>query len=205
LLLPPEASICIPTLKGYDRLMRLLRSIEAHTPVDYEVVIVDSGSRVRGYTTPMNQALRAARGKFLLALNDDIEVSGGWIEPLLEQARAGVWACTPDMTHTDGPQVFAPYCLCLRREAFEALGGLDERFVLWASDIDLARRLIEAGRPPVKVLLPNPIRHEVSATTGAHPEVAHICQEDLERYREKWGVDANCDKAALVAQVGVGM
>jgi GT2 family glycosyltransferase len=193
---PPQVSICIPTLRGYDRLGRLLRSIEMHTMgVDYEVVVVDNGSRPRGYTAPMNQALRAARGEFLVALNDDIEVADGWIEPLLEQATAGVWACTPDMTHIDGPQVFAPYCLCLRREAFEALGGLDERFVLWCSDIDLARRLIEAGHPPVKVKLPNAIRHELNATTGEHPELGSVCVADLERYRDKWGVDPNDDKA----------
>lgn len=194
LLSPPDLSIGIATLRGYDRLTRLLRSIEAHTPVNYEVVIVDSGSEARGYTTPMNQALRAARGKFLLALNDDIEVAEGWIEPLLEQARAGIWACTPDMTHTDGPQVFAPYCLLLRRDAFEELGGFDEQFVLWASDIDLARRLIEAGHPPIKVMLPVPIVHELNATTGEHPELGSVCSEDLERYRQKWGVSAEEDK-----------
>jgi len=197
----PLASICIPTLKGYDNLTKLLRSVEEHTPVDYEAVIVDSGSRVRGYTEPMNQALRAARGEFLLALNDDIEVSEGWIEPLLERARAGIWACTPDMTHTDGPQVFAPYCLCLRRDAFENLGGLDEQFVHWCSDIDLARRLIDAGHSPVKVKLPNPITHEVGGTTTRYPErageIGHICTEDLKRYLEKWGVDANDDKARM--------
>jgi GT2 family glycosyltransferase len=169
--------------------------------VDYEIVVVHCGGRVRGYTAPMNQAMRAARGEFLLALNDDVEVSDGWIDPLLEQARAGVWACTPDMTHTDGPQVFAPYCLLLRREALEELGGLDERFVLWASDIDLARRLIEAGHPPVKVLLPNPITHTVGATGAENPELAaelgRICLEDLDRYRAKWSVGANDDKGRM--------
>lgn len=195
---PPEVSICIPTLRGYDRLARLLRSIEQHTTsVDYEVVIVENGSRARGYTIPMNQALRAGRGEFLIALNDDVEVTAGWIGPLVEQARAGVWACTPDMTHTDGPQVFAPYCLCLRREAFEEFDGLDERFLLWCSDIDLARRLVEAGHPPVKVKLPNPILHELNATTGEHPELGQVCLGDLARYREKWGVDAESDKARL--------
>ena len=111
----PLVSICVPTVRGYDRLLRLLRSVEQHTHVDYEVVIVDNGSRPRGHTVPMNQALRAARGQYLIAMNDDIEVTAGWLEPLLAELERGTWVVTPDMTHTDGPQVFAPYCCCCGR------------------------------------------------------------------------------------------
>ncbi len=36
-------------------------------------------------------------------------------------------------------------CLLLRREAYEQIAGLDERFFLYAEDVDLCRRLGQAG------------------------------------------------------------
>ena len=36
-------------------------------------------------------------------------------------------------------------CLMMRREAMEQIGGMDERFFLYFEDVDLARRMAEAG------------------------------------------------------------
>lgn len=197
----PLVSICVPTLRDWSpHLMRLVESLDCHTwHVDRELIIVSGSGTVRGYTAPMNQALRAAQGEYLLALNDDVEVSEGWLDPLLAEATSGTWAVTPDMSHTDGPQVYAPYCLLLRREALARVGELDEQFVLWGSDIDYARRLIEAGHPPVKVKLPNPIIHHVGETSAANPDLnlSRIQLEDIDRYQAKWGINCEQDKGRM--------
>ncbi len=197
---PPELSICVPAFDNRN-LPVLVDAVEAHTGhIDYELVVVHCGGRIRGYTAPQNQALKAGRGDFLLALNDDVIVTDGWIDPLLAAGRAGGWVVTPDGSHTDGPQVFHPYCLLWSRAAFAALRGYDEQFQVWCSDIDLARRLEQAGHPPVIVRLPVPIRHALNATTAdplISATVSAIAQADLKRYVQKWGADANDDKARL--------
>ncbi len=56
-------------------------------------------------------------------------------------------------------------CMLMPREAFEAVGGFDEAFPLYAEELDVATRLRDAGRtvrftPTVEVL------HEVGVSTG---------------------------------------
>ena len=38
-------------------------------------------------------------------------------------------------------------CLCLRRSAFEAVGGFDRRLFVFSEDVDLGVRLRRAGIP----------------------------------------------------------
>jgi GT2 family glycosyltransferase len=145
--------------------------------------------------------MAAGRGAYLLCVNDDVEVSEGWFEPLLEALIDGAWCATPDMEHSDGPQIYAPYCALWRREAWHEMGGLDEQFRHWCSDIDMARRLVDAGHTPVKVKLPNPITHQTNGTAEEKPDiagpVATMCADDLERFARKWGVTAEVEKYRL--------
>lgn len=198
---PPVVSYVIPTLGGWATLLPLLQSLSEHTPVSYETVIVDSGNRTRGYPAPTNAAIRAARGEFVVVLNDDIVVTPGWLGPLLDEARSGTWVCFPDQRASEGAACLCGWCLCFTREALLTFWGdpgevYDERFGVWSTDIDLAKRLHEAGHPPVCVQIPEPIRHLGNQTT-TRVDVSGECQADLERYRQKWGSDPNTDKYEL--------
>jgi glycosyltransferase involved in cell wall biosynthesis len=206
---PPEVSICVVSLNGHDRLHRLLDSLAEHTShIDYEVVIVESGSRVRDYVGRMNRALRAGAGRIIVGLNDDVQVAAGWLDPLIAAIDAGAWVCYPDQSTTDGNQCICGWCVVWERRALygnRLIGGTqdlfyDEQFVLWGSDIDLVKRLHALDRPPVRVKIPEPLIHDRS-TTVANPKFeADFNQwggEDLGRYEQKWGTLAQTDKFEL--------
>ena len=82
-------------------------------------------------------------------------------------------------------------CLLLRREAFEAVGGFDERYFMYMEDVDLGDRLTRAGWSNVYV--PDAvIRHDRGHAASAVPEItlrahhrsAYIFQAD--RHPHPW-------------------
>ena len=195
-------SICVPTLDGQGkRLWDCLNAIECYTdPALREIVIADCAGALLGYTRPMAAAMGAASGRFLVALNDDVEVSEDWLEPLLVALQTGAWCATPDSDQNGPILLFAPHCMAWTAKAWREIGGLDERFIHHCSDIDIARRLVDAGHPPVRVPTPHPITHHGSASSAGHVKaLADICQADLDRYVQKWRVTAEQDKHRLAA------
>jgi len=120
----PELSVCIVTLRVRDLLRDCLRSLYQNTSLDFEVIVVDNGSgdgvdemlqeefpQVRliqnggneGYTRPMNQALRAANGRYLAQLNPDTLVEPQAFEKLIAymEANPKVGICSPKVLNKD--------------------------------------------------------------------------------------------------------
>ena len=108
----PLCSIVIPTYNGRDLLDRCLASIDKHRPADpeitIEVLVSDDAStdgtsewlaaacpyvRVTralhngGFCSAANAGIAAARGRFIQLLNNDTEVTAGWIESALALFR----------------------------------------------------------------------------------------------------------------------
>lgn len=100
----PVASIIIPVFNNWRFTYKCLQSVSLHTTGSYEVIVVDNhstdttpqmlasitGIRVitnetnEVFVNACNQAAAAARGEYLLLLNNDTEVTQGWLDSLLE-------------------------------------------------------------------------------------------------------------------------
>lgn len=198
----PKVSICIPTLDNDLKLYQTLCSIRKHTShIDYEVVVIDNGSVPRGYIAPQNRALAAASpdSDILIALNDDVLVGPGWIEPFIRHIDNGGYVCFPDQTATDGLQRICGWCIVFSRKAYEELGGFDSRFDLWCGDIDLIKRCANKGKPVVRIALPQPLVHLDGGTNtiGNQDYRSYMDptgQQDIQKYFLKWGSSPNEDK-----------
>jgi len=104
----PEVSVVIPNLNGGHLLPMCLDTLRKQTFRDFEVIVVDNGSRdgslkllrdtypeVRivsldrnyGFAYPVNRGIEASRGEYVCLLNNDIELDTRWMEELLSSLR----------------------------------------------------------------------------------------------------------------------
>src|SRR5437764_188160 len=86
----PELTIVIPTLDAAsERVRACVSAVHRATEGPYEIAIVDNGAPPQGFTAPVNSGIRAARGDFVVVLNDDVELLPGWWPPLRARLEAG--------------------------------------------------------------------------------------------------------------------
>jgi GT2 family glycosyltransferase len=120
-----DLSICVVTYNARDYLAECLKSIFENTHLKIEIIVVDNGSQDgveemlrenfpqvcliqnktnAGYTRPMNQALRAATGKFLVQLNPDTLILPGSLDYLVDfmEGFPEVGICGPKVLNPDG-------------------------------------------------------------------------------------------------------
>src|SRR4051794_10731472 len=191
----PELTIVIPTLDAAsERVRACVSAIQARTEGPYDIVLLDNGAPPQGFTAPVNAGLRAARGRYAVVMNDDVEVLPGWWPPLRDALDAGASVSFPVTVDGAMRTDFAAWCFAVSRdglERFETEPGefFDPRFRVWYQDTDLLARLRAAGSPPVCVE-GSRIRHGLSETVASDdPELrAWIAQEvarDREAFLEK--------------------
>jgi GT2 family glycosyltransferase/glycosyltransferase involved in cell wall biosynthesis len=190
----PEVSVVIPCYNQGRFLEDALMSVFEQTFTSFEVIVVDDGStdpetravlsrlqlpRVRllrqenqGLPAARNAGMRAARGRYLVPLDADDELTPTFLEelhralePHPEAAYAHCWAVLfGDQQALLVTRPYNPYqlllsdsvvgCVLLRREAWEAVGGYDETMVGQPEDWELWLRLMKAGWGQVQVYAP---------------------------------------------------
>lgn len=120
----PDVTIIIPVYNQIKYTLECLASIaQAPTPAAFEILVVDDGSSdeteslvravdgvryVRneknlGYLRSVNRAAGLARGKTLIILNNDTQVRGDWLAPLLQElADPTVGVAAPKLLYPNG-------------------------------------------------------------------------------------------------------
>jgi GT2 family glycosyltransferase len=109
---PGLASIIVPCWNQVEFTRHCLRAVFRHTRRQFELVVIDNGSndgtgvylagvqdpsaapvtiisnaRNVGFPAAINQGLQAARGEYLVLLNNDAVVTDGWLEQLVALAE----------------------------------------------------------------------------------------------------------------------
>jgi GT2 family glycosyltransferase len=126
-----EVSVIVVTINSIDDIARNLAELRAQEGVALEIVAVDNDS--------------SDGTEELLAAQPDVEAprvrSGA-------RGAAGPHCAAEAVTARRRPAAVAfvnGACMLARRRALEEIGGLDERFQLYWEEVDLARRLRDAG------------------------------------------------------------
>ncbi len=125
----PLPSVIVLNWNGKRFLDECLSSLRAQTYKDFEVILVDNGSndgsvefikgkygglvtlieneRNLGFATGNNQGIRAAKGDYILLLNNDTKVDPRWMEKLVKVAEEDrtVGMCASKILCYDDPRV----------------------------------------------------------------------------------------------------
>jgi GT2 family glycosyltransferase len=104
-----------------------------------------------GFARGMNLLSRQGAAEFIFLLNPDAEIERGCLEKLLARAESDpqIAVCEARQTPREHPKAFDPvtgettWCsgaaALIRRSAFEATGGFDERlYFMYCEDVDLS-------------------------------------------------------------------
>lgn len=101
--------IIIPTIYNTGHLSLCIDSIIACTRVPYTITIINSGSHNLNlpswikvieennlnFSAAVNEGLLQTNAPYVCIMNDDIIVTDGWLEPLLESIKNGIAICNP--------------------------------------------------------------------------------------------------------------
>lgn len=136
-------SIIIPTYNQKDLVLQCIASIEAHTELPYEIIVVDDGStdgtrealhkrrgalrigihqQNLGFSSAVNTGLMMAKGRTIVLLNNDVLVTERWLSQMLIALNSSSAAAVGPVTNyiSGEQQIDTAYSTLPEMEAFAA-------------------------------------------------------------------------------------
>ena len=163
----------------------------------------------KGIAYAWNQGIRMSSGEYVCLLNNDAMVFDNWLEDLQEALgqvdlvaatpmygepfsrareatrKRSLWEGKPIEESFSDFKDFA--CVLTKKELFGEVGLFDEQFFMYCEDLDLYKRMEQAGKKYASTKKVN-IYHIIGATSLTNPKTAEIMNESKEKYNRKWGI-----------------
>jgi glycosyltransferase involved in cell wall biosynthesis len=191
-----------------------IERIKTHT-TNYDLILLDNnGDANFNHSSEMNRLLSICRTDYLVLMDDDVFVEGGWLEGMLRCMGPGVGVVTPLHKNREGHLTYAGIVMSpddsgvhthiieapLKPRRIETLCSaimlidipkcghirLDERYTKYFLDIDYGLRVWEEGYEVVCSPF-SIVTHLAGATLDQRgPRSAQLFEEQRQRYFEAW-------------------
>lgn len=147
--------------KNWELVNRLRLSVHAHTKFPYDFVVYDNEPRNDNLSVVWNRIGGMCPYDYFCHLDSDTKVESGWLGGLMRAgADRGIGVVGPltnnpaslqgQLERSDDPEVrdwegVSGFCMLIRKEAWEDVGGFNEKGIDYGIEPDFMRRLNGAG------------------------------------------------------------
>jgi len=198
--LKPEVSIILLSLLRQQDTQRCIESILIHTKTPFEIIVVDMGASEKiigwlneiqkrhrniivinnqtniGTSKGRNQGTKVARGEYIVYLDNDVEVTPNWLEPLLSCVISkDIGACGSKIISAKGEVLFA--APLIKNNYVD--GELVETGIEFIHPIQSGDHLVnqeqEVSWYPTTCLL---VKRNIFNEIGGFDEKLFMCEED---------------------------
>jgi len=158
-------------------------------------------SRVMGVAEARNIGLKRSRGRYILVLESNVELTGDIFTPLektFKDHKVGLTGlrglCTDDLRHFKESEqieveVVDGFCMAFRRTLLKQAGLFDERYRFpQYMDVDFSFAIRETGAHAVRTPYLPIMRHGGQLNSGmSDAECTRLTKRNFYRYLQKWG------------------
>ena len=216
----PRFSIILATLVRKKRHIKMVEKCIDHIKTfskDYELIIVDDDSKFhneyleeqadiyirhtggnKGCAVGWNDGLKKATGDYLVVISDDVFVTEGWLDcmvnalTLFPNSLASMPAVTHMRSGTEPEEIrtWIPACVfMLKPETLDIVGYFDEQFHPYNyEDVDYWTRVFKSGHTISRDYSVQ-VKHEEGQVIHSFDDNGSVDKKNRERYIKKWGFD----------------